>query len=203
MMSLFSPSSFWYRSEPSAASPGSPPASPLHSGLRHSNRKYLAALKQTKPFYCDMTLWIYLFFFHLYYVPTDLGVTTAVGGATTSGVSGSSSSVWEVHSMSLALLLPDTPVSGSAAASPTSAPEAVELSGDAGSASSSVFAGISPGCERAELEWERQLLLKKAQLQFFLPLKPPLGLNCIGKSYLYMDSPSGRLVSKQSGRMMM
>lgn len=64
MMSLFSPSSFWYRSEPSVASPGSPPASPLHSGLRHSNRKYLAALKQTKPFYCDMTLWI-LFFFYI------------------------------------------------------------------------------------------------------------------------------------------
>lgn len=66
--------------------------------------------------------------------------------------------------MSLALLLPDTPVSGSTAASPTSAPEAVESTGDAVSASPSFFAGISPGCERAELEWERQLLLKKVQL---------------------------------------
>lgn len=62
MMSLFSPSSFWYRSEPSVASPGSPPASPRLSGLGHSNSTDVTAphnnstALQYTHFWCDMTL---------------------------------------------------------------------------------------------------------------------------------------------------
>lgn len=92
--------------------------------------------------------------------PTDLGVTTAVGGATTSGVRGSSSSVWEVQSMSLALLLPDTPVLGSTPAPPTSSPVAADWSGEGVSASALVFAGTSPGWDRAELRRKRGGLVK-------------------------------------------
>lgn len=138
---------------------------------------------------------------HLY-GPTDLGVTAAVGGATTSGVRGSSSSVCEVQSMSLALLLPDTPVLASTTASPSSSPPvAADSSGDAVSASA--LAGMSSGWDRAELKWKRGIIVYKIQLHLFVLLKTTLRLNHTGNGYLYMDSPSGRLVSKQSGRMMM
>ena len=84
---------------------------------------------------------------------TDLGVTMALGGATTSGVSGSSSSVWEVQSMSLALLVPDTPVQGASASSPS--PSGVELSMWSGG-SMGLLARISPGWDRAELQWKKE-----------------------------------------------
>lgn len=105
--------------------------------------------------------------------------------------------------MSLALLLPDTPVPGSTTASPTSSPVAADSSGDAVSASALVFAGTSPGWDRAELKWKRGIIVNTVRLHFFLLLKTTFGLNHTGNGYLYMDSPSGRLVSKQSGRMMM
>lgn len=102
--------------------------------------------------------------------------------------------------MSLALLLPDTPVLGSPTASPTSSPVAADSSGDAVSASALVFAGTSPGWDIAELKWKRGMFVHKVQLRRFPHI---FRFNCAGNSYLYMDSPSGRLVSKQSGRMMM
>lgn len=105
--------------------------------------------------------------------------------------------------MSLALLLPDTSVLGSTAASPASSPVAADPSGVAVSASALVFAGMSPGWDKAELKWKRGILVNKVQLHLFLLLKATLRLNYAGNRYLYMDSPSGRLVSKQSGRMMM
>lgn len=63
--------------------------------------------------------------------------------------------------MSLALLAPDTPVPGGVAASSTSpsspsgAPLA-EWSGDEVSGSVGLLAGMSPGWDRAELQWEKE-----------------------------------------------
>lgn len=81
----------------------------------------------------------------------------ALGGATTSGVSGSSSSVWEVQSMSLALLVPDTPVQGASASS--ASPSGVKLSMWSGR-SVGLLAGISPGWDRAELQWKKEWRIK-------------------------------------------
>lgn len=108
--------------------------------------------------------------------PTHLGVTAAVGGATTSGVRGSSSSVWEVQSMSLALLLPDTPVLGSTTASPASSPVAAGSSGGAVSASALALAGMSPGWDRAELRRRRGILVNKVRLHLFLLSKTAVSL---------------------------
>lgn len=60
-------------------------------------------------------------------IHTNNEVVMALGGATTSGVSGSSSSVCDVHSMSLALLVPDSSIPAAAAspASPASLPPVV------------------------------------------------------------------------------
>ena len=73
--------------------------------------------------------------------------------------------------MSLALLVPDTSVPGGVAASSGSAgsapePALADRSGHEVSGSVGLLAGMSPGWDRAELEWERKIKTEFIQVIF-------------------------------------
>lgn len=106
---------------------------------------------------------------------TYCDVTTALGGVTTSGVSGSSSSVWDVHSISLALLVPDSSIPGAASSASSTSPCPAALSrrsAEGVSGSVSVLAWTSPGWDRAELQRDKVKALITAPQPRVLPDTP-------------------------------